>query len=160
MRRQRNSGFTLIELLIVVAIIGIIAAIAAVAFMTAIDRARQKRSMADIRLIATAWEARASDTQSYLVAGFTFPTAPVTFADLRFALAPTYVRQLPRYDGWGQPFEFGAGPDTKQYGIRSAGRDGIYEGDNYALTEAPNPDCDIVFGGGNFVQFPAVAQGK
>jgi general secretion pathway protein G len=160
MRRLRNSGFTLIELLIVVAIIGIIAAIATVAFLTAIDRARQKRSMADIRLIATAWESRAADAQSYLVSGFTFPTAPVTFDDLYGALSPTYIRQLPRYDGWGKPFEFGAGPSSKLYGIRSAGSDGIYEGDTYALGEASNPDCDIVFGGGNFVQYPSVAQGR
>jgi general secretion pathway protein G len=158
--RLRSKGFTLIELLIVVAIIGIIAAIAAVAFMTAMDRARQKRSMADMRLIATAWESRASDTQSYLVSGFTFPTAPVTYTDLYTALAPTYLRNLPRYDGWGQPFEFGAGPDPKHYGVRSAGRDGVYEGDNYNSVETPNPDCDIVFGGGNFVQYPAVVQGK
>lgn len=160
MRRLRSAGFTLIELLIVVAIIGIIAAIAAVAFMTAMDRARQKRTMADMRLIATAWESRAADTQSYLISGFTFPAAPVTFVDLKAALSPTYVRQLPRYDGWNQPFEFGAGPDIKHYGIRSPGRDGVYEGDDYALIETPNPDCDIVFGGGNFVQYPQVAQGK
>lgn len=158
MRRLRNSGFTLVELLVVVAIIGILSAIASVSFLTAIDRARQKRSMADIRTIASAWETRASDTQSYLVAGFTFPSAPATYDDLYTALCPTYLRKLPRYDGWGRPLEFGAGPDPKLFGIRSAGRDGLYEGDTYIAAETANPDCDIVYGSGSFVRYPAVAQ--
>jgi general secretion pathway protein G len=160
MRRFRQSGFTLIELLIVVAIIGILAMIGAMAYLTALDRARQKRSMSDIRLIAMAWEARATDTRSYLVSGFSFPTAAVTYDELRTGLTPTYLRQIPRYDGWGQPFEFGAGPDTKVYGIRSPGRDGVYEGTTYLAVETTSPDCDIVFGEGHFVRYPGAVQTK
>ncbi|MGZ7080554.1 MAG: prepilin-type N-terminal cleavage/methylation domain-containing protein, partial [Thermoanaerobaculia bacterium] len=65
MRRQRAGGFTLIEVLIVVAIIAILAAIAIANYLTALQRARQKRTMADMRTIATAWEARATETRGY-----------------------------------------------------------------------------------------------
>jgi general secretion pathway protein G len=160
MRRLRRAGFTLIELLVVVAIIGIIATIAAIAYLTAMDRARQKRTMADIRLIAEAWEARASDTQSYLIAGYTFPSADLTYDELQAGLSPTYARQLPQYDGWGRPYEFGAGPDLKLYGVRSPGRDGAYESGTYEQGETSSPDCDIVYGGGNFVRYPAGVQEK
>ena len=69
MIRKNQKGFTLIELLIVVAIIGILAAIAIPNLLTAMQRAKQKRSMADMRTIATAWEARATDMNRYNAAG-------------------------------------------------------------------------------------------
>ena len=74
MRQRRSAGFTLIELLIIVAILGIIVAIAVVNYLNAIDRARQRRSMADMRSLATALEAYAADLDRYPpAAAFTLP---------------------------------------------------------------------------------------
>ena len=106
MRRRSDAGFTLIELLVVVAIIGILAAIAIANYLNALARARQKRTMADMRTIALAWEARQAEKGSYSPAGFSFPTIDVTFTDLEQSLAPTYIRALPKVDGWGRAFEF------------------------------------------------------
>lgn len=155
MRRRRQAGFTLIELLVVVAIIAVVAAIAIMNYLGSVERARQKRTMADIRSIAQAWESSNSEKGSYGVAGFSFPTA-VTHEDLTTALAPTYMRTIPKSDGWGRPLQFGA--VGKVYGIRSSGRDGKYETDTYDQGAGQNPDCDIVYSNGNFVRYPEIIQ--
>lgn len=158
MRRRKRDGFTLIELLVVVAIIGILAAIAIVNYLSALTRARQKRTMSDIRTIAAAWESRAAENQSYTAAGFTYPTDPITFSQLQTTLTPGFIKALPRVDGWGKEFEFAA--EGKIYAIRSPGRDGIYEGTTYSTNATSSPDCDIVFSNGNFVRYPESVQTK
>jgi general secretion pathway protein G len=158
MRRQR--GFTILEVLIVVAIIGIIAAIAIWNYYTSIQRARQKRTMADIRSIATAWEARASDVKFYNAASqaFTMPGATLTFNEMNTLLAPTYIKVLPRIDGWSVPFGFAAdqpigGSGANEYVIRSAGRDRVFSS-SYTVGGTTDFDCDIVFSAGSFIVYP------
>jgi len=97
---RKQKGFTLIELLIVVAIIGILAAIAIPNLLTAMQRSKQKRTMADMRTIATAWEARATDMNRYNAAGLVYPTGNVTWDNLNTYLCPTYIKSLPTKDGW------------------------------------------------------------
>ena len=156
MRRRGHAGFTLIELLVVVAIIGILATIAVANYLSAMQRARQKRTMSDMRTIAQAWETRNSENGSYSPAGFTFPTGPVTYPQLEGALTPNYLQEIPQGDGWGTPLEFAY--EDGVYAIRSAGRDGIFEGTNYVEDEFSSPDCDIVYSNGRFVSYPASIQ--
>lgn len=149
---RRQSGFTLLELLLVVAIIAIIASIALMNYLGALQKAKEKRTMTDIRTIASAWEARASETNSFTAAGLAFPETTLTWDEMNAALSPTYSRQIPRFDGWGREFGFGvAGP--REYAIRSAGRDGKFD-ENYVNGATNDPDCDIVYANGSFVVYP------
>ncbi|HET7433770.1 MAG TPA: prepilin-type N-terminal cleavage/methylation domain-containing protein [Thermoanaerobaculia bacterium] len=160
---KRAKGFTLIELLVTLAIIAILAAIGITSYLSALHRARQKRTVADIRTIATAWDSRAAEALSYTAAGFTFPTLDVPYGNLNQMLVPTYTRVLPRNDGWNRPLQFAVGEtitNAQTYAIRSAGRDGDYEGSTYNGGSTTNLDCDIVFSAGTFIQYPEVMQSQ
>lgn len=162
---MRRNGFSVIELLIAVLIIGIIAAIAMGNYFNAIHRAKQKRTMADIRIAAVAWEARAVDTRQYNAAGaFTMLPQSVTYQQMMDMLVPTYVREVARTDGWNFPMEFvtdqaiGSATGAASYAIRSPGRDGKTEGNTYNGGPTTEFDCDIVYTGGQFIAWPEGAQ--
>jgi general secretion pathway protein G len=147
MRRQK--GFTLIELLIVVAIIGIIAAIAIPNLLNAINRGRQKRSMADMRTIATATEAYAVDNMFY--------PDTVDMSEMIGFLSTTYIKSMPIADGWGTGFQVQS--SIKSYTILSYGRDKSYDGTIAgARSETTTFDCDINYQNGGFMQYPEGTQ--
>jgi general secretion pathway protein G len=145
--RVRSGGFTLIELLIVVAIIGIIAAIAIPNLLNAIDKGKQKRSMADIRSIGSALE-------SYQVDNNFYPRNYTTLVEVT-AVGPwvegPYLRNLPATDGWGFPILYASDSGGVGYTIRSGGKDGLTQAAFGATTDF---DCDIIFEDGTFIAFP------
>jgi type II secretion system protein G len=146
---KRNAkGFTLIELLIVVAIIGIIAAIAIPNLLNAIDRGKQKRTMADLRSMGTSIEEYSIDNNFY-------PSAN-TVATLEDQVSPSYIRALPGNDGWGNTFSVDSVPGL--YTLASCGK-GATGGCTPACTVAACGATnffadDIIFSNGSFVQWP------
>ncbi|MGZ5431990.1 MAG: type II secretion system protein [Thermoanaerobaculia bacterium] len=142
--------------LVLLFIVGILAAIAIPNFLTALQRSRQKRSAADMRTIATALEAYATDKNLY-------PEATAV-TELSSTLTPTYIKQVPAVDGWGTAYRYECWPagDCKNYAITSAGADKTFEyesAEGYpADTKTSDFDDDIVLVNGRFAQYPEGAQ--
>ena len=150
--RLNKKGFTLIELLIVVAIIGIIAAIAIPNLLNAIQRGRQKRTMADMRAIGTAVEAFAVDNNRY-------PDDSSDVSTITDDVEPRYIKKLPTEDAWGASFQYVSSPNTtaQVYTIASNGKNTTGESTLFrgATTNFNN---DIIFSQGSFVQYPEGSQ--
>ncbi len=133
---------------------GMMAAIAIPNLLNAIDRGKQKRTMADIRSMATAIESYAIDNNSYpTTEGWQSPEA------LKEALEPVYIRQLPLVDGWENAILVLS--DGENYTLVSQGKDGASDGDwagEFAAGPFDSFTHDIVFQNGQFVKWPEGAQ--
>jgi prepilin-type N-terminal cleavage/methylation domain-containing protein len=166
--RNRQKGFTLIELLIVVAIIGIIAALLIPNFLDALQKAKQKRTVADIRNTGTAMFSWLTDQVGAAAAGSTgssvnlgsYGSGKVAVDTMASILTPQYLQSIPTLDGWKHPYEYylnTANPLAKNVmAVRSLARDGAGSSSDYTVTsfEPTDYDQDIVWADGFFVRWP------
>jgi len=157
--KKRESGFTLIELLIVIAIIGILAAIAIPNLLNAVQRGKQKRSMSDMRALATAVEAYAVDNNLYPAATCSglYTNVGLQLDSGSFTnLTPTYIAKIPFLDGWSNGFYYNVDGAGNNYNIISFGRNKSADGGTCGTTTDFN--ADIVYSDGTFIQWPEGTQ--
>jgi len=146
-------------------VVGVFACIAVPNFIEAMNRSDQRQSLAGLRSISTAWEARATDLKTYAVSTKSRDPVDETkiewnamtkvpAASLQRALQPTYIKKMPMVDGWGFPYEFVAGDQT--FAIRSLGRDGRPDAVNakYVFGNSKSFDADAVLVNGSFLRGP------
>lgn len=162
-----SQGFTLIELLIVVAIIGIIASMLIPNMLDAMQKAKQKRTMADMRIVGGAMFSWLTDQVGAAAAGQASTLINLgsygglkTAADLNTVLIPQYLQDIPLKDGWKSPYEYYmhmANPHAQNVlAIRSKGRDSTPEASTYTVTnfEPTDYDQDVVWADGFMVRWP------
>jgi len=142
-RGRQEAGFSLIELLITMAVIAIIAGIAMINLLGALNRAKQRSTMADMRTIAVGVEIYHIDK------GF-LPVAS-SMTQLRSVLIPYQASVVPVVDRWGHFFSYSQ--DGTNYTIESFGRDGA-DGAEVTYATRANTDLDLQLSNGIFLFAP------
>jgi hypothetical protein len=127
-----------------------------------------RRTMSQIRTVATALEAYAIDHEERYPNG--------DYASLKALLAPTYLKTFPEKDIWGHAYAYVVSPDGSSYRLVSSGSDGNFEWDSRRVATAKSGDDesdeapairyrerledDVIFENGSFLQLPEQAKPK
>jgi type II secretion system protein G len=164
----RQKGFTLIEVLIVVAVIGIIVAMLIPNLLDAMQKAKQKRTMGDMRITGMAMFSWVTDQASAAAAGQSATTVSmatygteIAVSDLSTVLISQYIQAIPVLDGWRSPYQYYLNVTnphaTQVMCIRSLGRDKTADSSVYTVTgfDPTDYDRDIVWADGYMVRWPA-----
>jgi general secretion pathway protein G len=162
-----QKGFTLIELLIVIAIIGLIAAMLIPNLLDAVQKAKQKRTIADMRITGTAMFSWLTDQVGAAAAGASGSQVDLgsygsikRAADLTTILVPNYLQSVPPIDGWKAQYDYylnlSSVMSRSVMAIRSRGRDFTAETDSYTVTnfDPTDYDRDVVWADGYMVRWP------
>ena len=140
-RKSREKGFSLVEMIVVVAVLGILLAIVVPALMSAVNRSRQRRSMADMHALAQANGMAQVDSSRYVNA----------LADLQ----PAYMNPVVTLDAWGNSYVYTISGNQRNYTLTSNGRDGA-AGPGPPVPWFNEPfEPDIILTDGEFTQMPA-----
>jgi type II secretory pathway pseudopilin PulG len=141
---------------------GILAAIFVPNFLDALAKAKQKRTMADLRAWSVALEEYRVDH------GGAVPEAGSLDA-LAGALDPSVASDLSRVDGWRNRIRYACWSEVPEVGgcdtyrLVSPGRDGDFEHEDPALYEPAalernDYEADLVMSDGYFLRYPAPAR--
>ena len=104
LKRGKQQGFTIVELLVVIVVVGILASISTVAYSGVQARARDSQRHQDIQTIVKALDAYYLDngefppgscSSSCVINGVWSNTNDGSWANLRNALVPDYISELP-----------------------------------------------------------------
>jgi hypothetical protein len=118
-----------------------------------------EQTMRDIRSVVAAAEAYAIDHDEK------YPDV-ASWSELGKLLSPTYIREMPEKDAWGNHYEYIVSEDKAHYRVISAGADGSFEWDSRHIVSrkegemklSDNPNDDLIYQDGMFVQVPRASQ--
>jgi len=143
---HRQAGYTLIEVLIVTVVLAIVVGIALSSVTNALDKAKQRATMADMRTISKAIEVYQTDH------GFV-PDDSGGLALLREVLIPYQSSVVPVDDHWGHAYGYSSEAAAGNYTLESYGKDGL-DGDDITLATRRDFNRDIVLANGQFLAAP------
>lgn len=132
--------------LVLAPIVFLVAAEVIACLSSAIARSKQRRTMSDMRMLATGLGSYKVDHGGY-PAGSSVQSLKV--------LDPDYLVRPPTADGWGRPFRYEAPAAdglAATYTLSSLGKDGISQGVVREVTRYF--DCDLVVSNGAALSFP------